>query len=79
VAPLKLACSIGNGLVARLRLYKVGLDMRMVTFGQPLQGVHLIDKPCPQLWTTWSMFDLIIEQLTPYIVANNLLNTCVVI
>jgi len=33
-----------------------GSIVRMVTFGQPLQGVHLIDKPCPRLWTTWSMY-----------------------
>ena len=30
--------------------------MRMVTFGQPLQGVHLIDKPCPRLWTTLNIW-----------------------
>jgi hypothetical protein len=65
-----------NVLVVRLHYHTLGSSIRIVTFGQPLQGVHLIDKSCPRLWTTQSMYGLIIHL---YIVANNLLITCVVI
>jgi energy-coupling factor transporter ATP-binding protein EcfA2 len=42
------------------------LGLPVVTCGQSLQGVHLIDKSCPRLWTTRSTSGLIMEQLTPY-------------
>ena len=72
--PLDLLVDLGTVLLRDFTVI-MRLIMRMVTFGQPLQGVHLIDKPCPRLWTTLNIW---LDHRTTY-TFYLLLITCVVI
>ena len=71
--PLDLLVALGTVLLRDFTVIMRSI-MRMVTFGQPLQGVHLIDKPCPRLWTTLNIW---LDHRTTYTLYL-LLITCVV-